>query len=55
MRDTGVRASRHRVRRRADELVAMVKQHPHLILTPNLPDRGVAVGMVPVTAWMVDR
>jgi hypothetical protein len=24
-----------------DELVAMFKQHPSLILTPNLPDRGV--------------
>ena len=24
-----------------DELVAMFKQRPNLVLTPNLPDRGV--------------
>jgi imidazolonepropionase-like amidohydrolase len=28
-----------------DELVAMFKQHPNLILTPNLPDRGVKVDL----------
>ena len=28
-----------------DELVAMFKQRPNLILTPNLPDRGVTVDL----------
>ena len=28
-----------------DELVAMFQQRPHLILTPNLPDRGVKVDL----------
>src|SRR5262249_36550632 len=39
----GVDAFAHGVRDRDidDELVAMFKQHPNLILTPNLPDRGV--------------
>ncbi len=39
----GVDAFAHGVRDRDidDELVAMFKQRPNLILTPNLPDRGV--------------
>jgi imidazolonepropionase-like amidohydrolase len=28
-----------------DDLVAMFRQHPNLILTPNLPDRGVKVDL----------
>ena len=39
----GIDALAHGVRDKDidDELVAMFKQHPNLILTPNLPDRGV--------------
>jgi imidazolonepropionase-like amidohydrolase len=41
----GIDAFAHGVRDKDidDELVAMFKQHPNLILTPNLPDRGVKV------------
>jgi imidazolonepropionase-like amidohydrolase len=43
----GVDAFAHGVRDRDidDELVAMFKQRPNLILTPNLPDRGVKVDL----------
>jgi imidazolonepropionase-like amidohydrolase len=43
----GIDAFAHGVRDRDidDELVAMVKQRPNLILTPNLPDRGVKVDL----------
>jgi imidazolonepropionase-like amidohydrolase len=43
----GIDALAHGVRDRDidDELVAMFKQRPNLILTPNLPDRGVAVDL----------
>jgi imidazolonepropionase-like amidohydrolase len=43
----GIDAFAHGVRDRDidDELVAMFKQRPHLILTPNLPDRGVKVDL----------
>src|SRR6266508_1054216 len=43
----GLDAFAHGVRDRDidDELVAMFKQRPNLILTPNLPDRGVKVDM----------
>jgi len=43
----GVDALAHGVRDRDvdDELVAMYKQRPNLILTPNLPDRGVKVDL----------
>ncbi|HKA45327.1 MAG TPA: amidohydrolase family protein [Burkholderiales bacterium] len=43
----GVDALAHGVRDKDidDELVAMFKQRPNLILTPNLPDRGVKVDM----------
>jgi imidazolonepropionase-like amidohydrolase len=43
----GVDAFAHGVRDRDidDELVAMFKAHPSLILTPNLPDRGVKVDL----------
>jgi imidazolonepropionase-like amidohydrolase len=43
----GVDAFSHGVRDRDidDELVAMFKQRPNLILTPNLPDRGVKVDL----------
>jgi imidazolonepropionase-like amidohydrolase len=43
----GVDAFAHGVRDRDidDELVAMFKQRPSLILTPNLPDRGVKVDL----------
>jgi imidazolonepropionase-like amidohydrolase len=43
----GVDAFAHGVRDRDidDEMVAMFKQHPNLILTPNLPDRGVKVDL----------
>jgi len=41
----GIDALAHGVRDRDidDELVGMFKQHPNLVLTPNLPDRGVKV------------
>jgi imidazolonepropionase-like amidohydrolase len=41
----GVDALAHGVRDRDidDELIAMFKQRPQLVLTPNLPDRGVRV------------
>jgi imidazolonepropionase-like amidohydrolase len=43
----GIDALAHGVRDRDidDELVAMMKQRPSLILTPNLPDRGVKVDL----------
>jgi imidazolonepropionase-like amidohydrolase len=43
----GVDALAHGVRDRDidDELVTMFKQHPNLVLTPNLPDRGVKVDL----------
>ena len=43
----GVDAFAHGVRDNDidDELVAMFKQHPNLILTPNLPERGVKVDL----------
>src|SRR3954471_19872095 len=43
----GIDALAHGVRDRDidDELVAMFKQRPNLILTPNLPDRGVKVDL----------
>jgi imidazolonepropionase-like amidohydrolase len=43
----GVDAFAHGVRDRDidDELVAMFKARPHLVLTPNLPDRGVPVDL----------
>jgi imidazolonepropionase-like amidohydrolase len=39
----GVDAFAHSVRDRDvdDEFIAMVKQHPNLVINPNLPDRGV--------------
>ena len=39
----GIDAFAHGVRDKDidDELVAMFRQHPNLVLTPNLPDRGV--------------
>jgi imidazolonepropionase-like amidohydrolase len=50
----GIDAFAHGVRDRDidDELVAMFKQHPHLILTPNLPDRGVKVDLSWLRAGM---
>jgi imidazolonepropionase-like amidohydrolase len=46
----GVDALAHGVRDRDidDELVAMFKQRPNLVLTPNLPPRGVRVDL----AWL---
>ena len=46
----GIDAFAHGVRDKDvdDELVAMFKQRPNLILTPNLPDRGVKVDL----AWL---
>jgi imidazolonepropionase-like amidohydrolase len=43
----GLDAFAHGVRDRDidDELVAMFKQRPNLVLTPNLPDRGVKVDL----------
>jgi imidazolonepropionase-like amidohydrolase len=43
----GLDAFAHGVRDRDidDELVAMFRQHPNLVLTPNLPDRGVKVDL----------
>ena len=43
----GIDVFAHGVRDRDidDELVAMFKRHPNLILTPNLPDRGVKVDL----------
>jgi len=43
----GIDALAHGVRDRDidDELVAMFRQRPNLVLTPNLPDRGVKVDM----------
>jgi len=43
----GIDAFAHGVRDRDidDELVGMFKQRPNLILTPNLPDRGVTVDL----------
>jgi len=46
----GVDALAHGVRDKdiGDDLVALFKKHPKLILTPNLPDRGVKVDL----AWL---
>jgi imidazolonepropionase-like amidohydrolase len=43
----GIDALAHGVRDKDidDDLVAMFKQHPKLVLTPNLPDRGVKVDL----------
>jgi imidazolonepropionase-like amidohydrolase len=43
----GVDAFAHGVRDKDidDELVTLFKQRPHLVLTPNLPDRGVKVDL----------
>ena len=43
----GVDVFAHGIRDRDidDELVAMFKQRPNLVLTPNLPDRGVKVDL----------
>jgi imidazolonepropionase-like amidohydrolase len=42
----GIDAFAHGVRDKdIDELLAMFKQRPNLILTPNLPDRGVKVDL----------
>jgi len=43
----GVDAFAHGVRDRDvdDEFVAMVKQHPNLVLGPNMPDRGVKIDL----------
>jgi imidazolonepropionase-like amidohydrolase len=48
----GIDAFAHGVRDKDidDELVAMFKQRPNLILTPNLPDRGVKVDL----SWLRD-
>ena len=50
----GLDAFAHGVRDRDidDELVAMFKQRPSLILTPNLPDRGVKVDLSWLRAGM---
>jgi imidazolonepropionase-like amidohydrolase len=50
----GVDAFAHGVRDQDvdDELVAMFKQRPNLILTPNLPDRGVKVDLSWLRAGM---
>jgi imidazolonepropionase-like amidohydrolase len=50
----GLDAFAHGVRDRDidDELVAMFKQRPNLILTPNLPDRGVKVDLSWLRAGM---
>ena len=46
----GVDAFAHGVRDRPidDEFLALLKQHPNLVLDPNLPDRGVKTDM----SWM---
>ena len=46
----GVDAFAHGVRDRTidDEILAMFKEHPNLVLGPNLPDRGVKVDL----SWM---
>ena len=43
----GIDAFAHGVRDRDvdDEFIAMMKQRPHVVLVPNLPDRGVATDM----------
>jgi len=48
----GIDALAHGVRDKDidDELVAMFKQRPNLVLTPNLPDRGVKVDL----NWLKD-
>jgi imidazolonepropionase-like amidohydrolase len=48
----GIDAFAHGVRDRDidDEFVALIKQRPHVVLVPNLPDRGVAVDM----SWLSD-
>jgi imidazolonepropionase-like amidohydrolase len=50
----GIDAFAHGVRDQDvdDELVAMFKQRPNLILTPNLPDRGVKVDLSWLRAGM---
>ena len=48
----GVVAFAHGVRDRDvdDEFMALVKQHPNLVLNPNLPDRGVKADL----SWLKD-
>jgi imidazolonepropionase-like amidohydrolase len=48
----GIDAFAHGVRDRDldDEFVAMVKQHPNLVLGPNMPDRGVRIDL----SWLRD-
>ncbi len=50
----GIDAFAHGVRDRDidDELVAMFKQRPNLVLTPNLPDRGVKIDLSWLRAGM---
>jgi imidazolonepropionase-like amidohydrolase len=50
----GIDAFAHGIRDKDidDELVAMFRQHPNLILTPNLPDRGVKVDLSWLRAGM---
>ena len=50
----GIDAFAHGVRDKDidDELVAMFTQRPNLILTPNLPDRGVKVDLSWLRAGM---
>ena len=49
----GIDAFAHGVRDRDvdDELMAMLKQRPNLVVTPNLPDRGVKVDL----GWLQGR
>jgi imidazolonepropionase-like amidohydrolase len=48
----GIDAFAHGVRDRDidDEFVAMMKERPHVVLVPNLPDRGVAADL----SWLSD-
>jgi imidazolonepropionase-like amidohydrolase len=48
----GIDAFAHGVRDRDidEEFVAMMKQRPHVVLAPNLPDRGVATSL----SWLSD-
>ena len=50
----GIDAFAHGVRDQDidDELVAMFRQHPNVVLTPNLPDRGVKVDLSWLRAGM---
>src|SRR5688500_3252219 len=38
-----------------DELIAMFKQRPNLVLTPNLPDRGVKVDLTWLKEGMLEK